>query len=115
MTGVQTCALPISNAQAMLTTEYEKALPAIQKAQEYQRNLAMTQEEALDALKSQLEAQKEYNDLLIETASLSDYEKSIQQKAKELEIEQRLAGQRSQSVTQIQALTKVIEDENKAR
>jgi len=99
----------------MLTTEYEKALPAIQKAQEYQRNLAMTQEEALDALKSQLEAQKEYNDLLIETASLSDYEKSVQQKAKELEIEQRLAGQRSQSVTQIQALTKVIEDENKAR
>ena len=105
----------VASAQAMLTTEYEKALPAIQKAQEYQRNLAMTQEEALDALKSQLEAQKEYNDLLIETASLSDYEKSIQQKAKELEIEQRLAGQRSQSVTQIQALTKVIEDENKAR
>lgn len=105
----------VANAQAMLTTEYEKALPAIQKAQEYQRNLAMTQEEALDALKSQLEAQKEYNDLLIETASLSDYEKSVQQKAKELEIEQRLAGQRSQSVTQIQALTKVIEDENKAR
>jgi hypothetical protein len=105
----------VANAQAMLTTEYEKALPAIQKAQEYQRNLAMTQDEALDALKSQLEAQKEYNDLLIETASLSDYEKSVQQKAKELEIEQRLAGQRSQSVTQIQALTKVIEDENKAR
>jgi hypothetical protein len=105
----------VANAQSMLTTEYEKALPAIQKAQEYQRNLAMTQEEALDALKSQLEAQKEYNDLLIETASLSDYEKSVQQKAKELEIEQRLAGQRSQSVTQIQALTKVIEDENKAR
>lgn len=105
----------VADAQAMLTTEYEKALPAIQKAQEYQRNLAMTQEEALDALKSQLEAQKEYNDLLIETASLSDYEKNIQQKAKELEIEQRLAGQRSQSVTQIQALTKVIEDENKAR
>ena len=105
----------VASAQAMLTTEYEKALPAIQKAQEYQRNLAMTQEEALDALKSQLEAQKEYNDLLIETASLSDYEKSIQQKAKELEIEQRLAGQRSQSVAQIQALTKVIEDENKAR
>jgi hypothetical protein len=105
----------VANAQAMLTTEYEKALPAIQKAQEYQRNLAMTQEEALDALKSQLEAQKEYNDLLIETASLSDYEKSVQQKAKELEIEQRLASQRSQSVTQIQALTKVIEDENKAR
>ena len=105
----------VASAQAMLTTEYEKALPAIQKAQEYQRNLAMTQEEALDALKSQLESQKEYNDFLIETASLSDYEKSIQQKAKELEIEQRLAGQRSQSVTQIQALTKVIEDENKAR
>jgi hypothetical protein len=105
----------VANAQSMLTTEYEKALPAIQKAQEYQRNLAMTQDEALDALKSQLEAQKEYNDLLIETASLSDYEKSVQQKAKELEIEQRLAGQRSQSVTQIQALTKVIEDENKAR
>jgi hypothetical protein len=105
----------VANAQSMLTAEYEKALPAIQKAQEYQRNLAMTQDEALDALKSQLEAQKEYNDLLIETASLSDYEKSVQQKAKELEIEQRLAGQRSQSVTQIQALTKVIEDENKAR
>jgi hypothetical protein len=105
----------VANAQSMLTAEYEKALPAIQKAQEYQRNLAMTQDEALDALKSQLEAQKEYNDLLIETASLSDYEKSVQQKAKELEIEQRLAGQRSQSVAQIQALTKVIEDENKAR
>jgi len=105
----------VANAQAMLTTEYEKALPAIQKAQEYQRNLAMTQDEALDALKSQLEAQKEYSDLLIETSSLSDHEKSVQKKAKELEIEQRLAGQRSQSVTQIQALTKVIEDENKAR
>jgi colicin import membrane protein len=105
----------VANAQSMLTTEYEKALPAIQKAQEYQRNLAMTQDEALDALKSQLEAQKEYSDLLIETSSLSDHEKSVQKKAKELEIEQRLAGQRSQSVTQIQALTKVIEDENKAR
>ena len=105
----------VANAQSMLTNEYEKALPAIQKAQEYQRNLAMTQDEALDALKSQLEAQKEYSDLLIETSSLSDHEKSVQKKAKELEIEQRLAGQRSQSVTQIQALTKVIEDENKAR
>lgn len=105
----------VANAQSMLTTEYEKALPAIQKAQEYQRNLAMTQDEALDALKSQLEAQKEYSDLLIETSSLSDHEKSVQKKAKELEIEQRLAGQRSQSITQIQALTKVIEDENKAR
>jgi hypothetical protein len=105
----------VKKAQEELTTEYERSLPAVEKAQEYQRNLAMTQQEALDALKSQLEAQKEYNDLLIETASLSDYEKSIQQKAKELEIEQRLAGQRSQSVTQIQALTKVIEDENKAR
>jgi hypothetical protein len=105
----------VKKAQEELTSEYEKSLPAVEKAQEYQRNLAMTQEEALDALKSQLEAQKEYNNLLIETASLGDYEKSLQQKAKELEIEQRLAGQRSQSVTQIQALTKVIEDENKAR
>ena len=105
----------VKKAQEELTSEYEKSLPAVEKAQEYQRNLAMTQQEALDALKGQLESQKEYNDLLLETAGLSDYEKSIQQKKRELEIEQRLLGQRSQSVGQIQALTKVIEDENKAR
>ena len=105
----------VKKAQEELTSEYEKSLPAVEKAQEYQRNLAMTQQEALDALKGQLESQKEYNDLLLETAGLSDYEKSIQQKKRELEIEQRLLGQRSQSVEQIQALTKVIEDENKAR
>lgn len=105
----------VKKAQEELTSEYEKSLPAVEKAQEYQRNLAMTQQEALDALKGQLESQKEYNDLLLETAGLSDYEKSIQQKKRELEIEQRLLGQRSQSVDQIQALTKVIEDENKAR
>ena len=105
----------VKKAQEELTSEYEKSLPAVEKAQEYQRNLAMTQEEALDALKSQLEAQKEYNDLLIETASLSDYEKNIKLKSKELDIEEQIIVQRSQSVTQIQALTKVIEDENKAR
>jgi len=105
----------VKKAQEELTSEYEKSLPAVEKAQEYQRNLAMTQEEALDALKGQLESQKEYNDLLLETSGLSDYEKSIQQKKRELEIEQRLLGQRSQSVQQIQALTKVIENENKAR
>ena len=105
----------VKKAQEELTSEYEKSLPAVEKAQEYQRNLAMTQQEALDALKGQLESQKEYNDLLLETAGLSDYEKSIQQKKRELEIEQRLLGQRSQSVGQIQALTKVIENENKAR
>ena len=105
----------VKKAQEELTSEYEKSLPAVEKAQEYQRNLAMTQEEALDALKGQLESQKEYNDLLLETSGLSDYEKSIQQKKRELEIEQRLLGQRSQSVQQIQALTKVIEGENKAR
>ena len=105
----------VKKAQEELTSEYEKSLPAVEKAQEYQRNLAMTQQEALDALKGQLESQKEYNDLLLETAGLSDYEKSIQQKKRELEIEQRLLGQRSQSVEQIQALTKVIENENKAR
>ncbi len=105
----------VARAQEDLTSEYEKSIPAVEKAQEYQRNLAMTQQEALDALKGQLESQKEYNDLLLETSGLSDYEKSIQQKKRELEIEQRLLGQRSQSVEQIQALTKVIEGENKAR
>lgn len=105
----------VKKAQEELTSEYEKSLPAVEKAQEYQRNLAMTQQEALDALKSQLEAQKEYNDLLIETASLSDYEKNIKLKSKELDIEEQIIVQRSQSVKQIQALTKVIEDENKAR
>jgi hypothetical protein len=113
--GVKEANEAVKKAQEELTSEYEKSLPAVEKAQEYQRNLAMTQEEALDALKGQLESQKEYNDLLLETSGLSDYEKSIQQKKRELEIEQRLLGQRSQSVQQIQALTKVIEGENKAR
>ena len=105
----------VAKAQEALTSEYEKSLPAVEKAQEYQRNLATTQEEALDALKGQLEIQKEYNDLLLETAGLTDYQKSLQQKQKELEIDSRLDGQRKESVQSIIELTKVIEDENKAR
>jgi hypothetical protein len=105
----------VSMAQERLTQGYNKALPAIQKAQEYQRNLAMTQEEALDALRAQLEAQEEYNNLLIETGRLSDYEKSIQLKQRELRIDQDISAERSQTVQQIQDLTKKIEDENKAR
>lgn len=105
----------VAKAQEALTSEYEKSLPAVEKAQEYQRNLATTQEEALDALKAQLEIQKEYNDLLLETAGLTDYQKSLQQKQKELEIDRRLDGQRKESVQSIIELTKVIEDENKAR
>lgn len=105
----------VAKAQEALTSEYEKSLPAVEKAQEYQRNLATTQEEALDALKAQLEIQKEYNDLLLETAGLTDYQKSLQQKQKELEIDSRLDGQRKESVQSIIELTKVIEDENKAR
>lgn len=105
----------VAKAQEELTSEYEKSLPAVEKAQEYQRNLATTQEEALDALKAQLDIQKEYNDLLLETAGLTDYQKSLQQKQKELEIDRRLDGQRKESVQSIIELTKVIEDENKAR
>ena len=105
----------VAKAQEALTSEYEKSLPAVEKAQEYQRNLATTQEEALDALKAQLDIQKEYNDLLLETAGLTDYQKSLQQKQKELEIDRRLDGQRKESVQSIIQLTKVIEDENKAR
>lgn len=105
----------VAKAQEALTSEYEKSLPAVEKAQEYQRNLATTQEEALDALKAQLDIQKEYNDLLLETAGLTDYQKSLQQKQKELEIDRRLDGQRKESVQSIIELTKVIEDENKAR
>lgn len=107
--------IKVSMAQEKLTQGYNKALPAIQKAQEYQRNLAMTQEEALDALRAQLEAQEEYNNLLIETGRLSDYEKSIQLKQRELRIDQDISAERSQTVQQIQDLTKKIEDENKAR
>ena len=105
----------VAKAQEELTSEYEKSLPAVEKAQEYQRNLATTQEEALDALKAQLDIQKEYNDLLLETAGLTDYQKSLQQKQKELEIDRRLDGQRKESVQSIIELTKVIEGENKAR
>lgn len=105
----------VKKAQEELTSEYEKSLPAVEKAQEYQRNLAMTQEEALDALRAQLEAQEEYNNLLIETGRLSDYEKSIQLKQRELRIDQDISAERSQTVQQIQDLTKKIEDENKAR
>jgi hypothetical protein len=105
----------VKKAQEELTSEYEKSLPAVEKAQEYQRNLAMTREEALDALRAQLEAQEEYNNLLIETGRLSDYEKSIQLKQRELRIDQDIAAERSQTVQQIQDLTKQIENENKAR
>ena len=105
----------VKKAQEELTSEYEKSLPAVEKAQEYQRNLAMTQEEALDALRAQLEAQEEYNNLLIETGRLSDYEKSIQLKQRELRIDQDISAERSKTVQQIQDLTKKIEDENKAR
>ena len=105
----------VAKAQEELTKGYEAALPAIQKAQEYQRELAMTEQEAMDALKAQLEIQKEYNDLLLSTSTLSAYEKSILQKERDLSIEQRLAGQHGKTSKEIQALTKVIEEENKAR
>ena len=105
----------VAKAQEELTKGYETALPAIQKAQEYQRELAMTEQEAMDALKAQLEIQKEYNDLLLSTSTLSAYEKSILQKERDLSVEQRLAGQHGKTSKEIQALTKVIEEENKAR
>jgi len=105
----------VAKAQEELTKGYEIALPAIQKAQEYQRDLAMTEQEATDALKAQLEIQKEYNDLLLNTSTLSAYEKSILQKERDLSIERRLADQHGKTTKEIQALTKVIEEENKAR
>jgi len=105
----------VAKAQDELTKGYEVALPAIQKAQEYQRNLAMTEQEATDALKAQLEIQKEYSDLLLNTSTLSAYEKSILQKERDLSIEKRLADQHGKTTKEIQALTKVIEEENKAR
>ena len=105
----------VAKAQDELTKGYEIALPAIQKAQEYQRDLAMTEQEATDALKAQLEIQKEYSDLLLNTSTLSAYEKSILQKERDLSIERRLADQHGKTTKEIQALTKVIEEENKAR
>jgi hypothetical protein len=105
----------VAKAQLELTKGYEIALPAIQKAQEYQRDLAMTEQEATDALKAQLEIQKEYSDLLLNTSTLSAYEKSILQKERDLSIEKRLADQHGKTTKEIQALTKVIEEENKAR
>ena len=105
----------VAKAQDELTKGYEIALPAIQKAQEYQRDLAMTEQEATDSLKAQLEIQKEYSDLLLNTSTLSAYEKSILQKERDLSIEKRLADQHGKTTKEIQALTKVIEEENKAR
>lgn len=105
----------VDKAQSDLTKGYETALPAIQQAQEYQRNLAMTEQEAIDALKAQLDIQKEYNDLLLSTSTLSAYDKSILQKERDLAVEKRLADQHGKTSKEIQALTKVIEDENKAR
>ena len=101
----------VAKAQDELTKGYEIALPAIQKAQEYQRDLAMTEQEATDALKAQLEIQKEYGDLLLNTSTLSAYEKSILQKERDLSIEKRLADQHGKTTKEIQALTKVIEEE----
>lgn len=105
----------VDKAQSDLTKGYETALPAIQKAQEYQRNLAITEQEAIDALKAQLDIQKEYNDLLLSTSTLSAYDKSILQKERDLAVEKRLADQHGKTSKEIQALTKVIDDENKAR
>lgn len=105
----------VTRAQDELTRGYADALPAIEKAQGYQRNLAMTQQEATDALKAQLEIQKQYNDLLLATSDLSDYERSIQAKEDELMVDRELSAQRNKSIAEIQALTKSLEDENKAR
>lgn len=105
----------VTRAQDELTRGYTDALPAIEKAQEYQRNLAMTQQEATDALKAQLEIQKQHNDLLLATSDLSDYERSIQAKEDELMVDRELSAQRNKSIAEIQALTKSLEDENKAR
>jgi len=105
----------VAKAQEELTKGYENALPAIQKAQEYQRNLAMTEQEATDALKAQLEIRKQYDDLVLNTSKQSALDKSIAQKQAELNIERKLAEQHGKTTKEIQALTKVIEDENKAR
>jgi hypothetical protein len=105
----------VAKAQEELTKGYENALPAIQKAQEYQRNLAMTEQEATDALKAQLEIRKQYDDLVLNTSKQSALDKSIAQKQAELDIERKLAEQHGKTSKEIQALTKVIEDENKAR
>lgn len=105
----------VAKAQDELTQGYADALPAIEKAQEYQRNLAMTQQEATDALKAQLEIQKQHNDLLLATSDLSDYERNIQAKEDELMVDRELSAQRNKSIAEIQALTKSIEDENKTR
>jgi hypothetical protein len=105
----------VAKAQDELTRGYADALPAIEKAQEYQRNLAMTQQEATDALKAQLEIQKQHNDLLLATSDLSDYERGIQAKEDELMVDRELSAQRNKSIAEIQALTKSLEDENKAR
>lgn len=105
----------VAKAQDELTRGYADALPAIEKAQEYQRNLAMTQQEATDALKAQLEIQKQHNDLLLASSDLSDYERSIQAKEDELMVDRELSAQRNKSIAEIQALTKSLEDENKAR
>ena len=75
----------------------------------------MTQQEATDALKAQLEIQKQHNDLLLATSDLSDYERSIQAKEDELMVDRELSAQRNKSIAEIQALTKSLEDENKAR
>ena len=105
----------VIKAQDDLTRGYADALPAIEKAQEYQRNLAMTQQEATDALRAQLEIQKQHADLLLATSDLSDYERSIQAKEDELMVDRELSAQRNKSIAEIQALTKSLEDENKAR
>jgi hypothetical protein len=105
----------VAKAQADLTKGYELALPSVRKAQENQRLLAMTEKEATDALKAQLEIQKEYTDLLLNTATLSAYEKSILLKESDMGIERRLADQHGKTTKEIQALTKVIEEENKVR
>ncbi len=105
----------VLKAQEELTKGYEDALPAVQKAQEYQRNLAMTEQEATDALKEQLEIKKQYDDLVLNTSKISALDKSIAQKKNELDIERKLAEQHGKTTKEIQNLTKSIEAENKAR
>lgn len=105
----------VLKAQEELTKGYEDALPAVQKAQEYQRNLAMTEQEATDALRAQLEIRKEYDDLVLNTSKISALDKSIAQKKNELDIERKLADQHGKTTREIQILTKSIEAENKAR
>jgi hypothetical protein len=75
----------------------------------------MTEQEATDALKAQLEIRKQYDDLVLNTSKQSALDKSIAQKQAELDIERKLAEQHGKTSKEIQALTKVIEDENKAR